>query len=118
MLVLNGGSGPSDKGGRGDDQPDPEIRGTPVSKKYFFGPVWFKNKGGGGGPRASPLDPPLVLSGGRETFLQFFARREEKMNSFRYKCPIKAHMMTKYSLFIRMLFCRSRLNILIFLSIL
>ena len=27
-------------------------------------------------------------------------------------------MMTKYSLFIRMLFCRSRLNILIFLSIL
>ena len=50
MLVLNGGSAPSDKGGRGDDQPDPEIRGTPVSKKYFFGPVWFKNKGGGAGP--------------------------------------------------------------------
>ena len=106
------------RGGRGDGQPDPEIRGTPVSKKYFFGPVWFKSKGGRA-PRASPLDPAsLVLSGGRETFLQFFARREEKMNSFRYKCPITAHMMTKYSLFIRMLFCWSRLNILIFLSIL
>ena len=111
VSALNGRSRPSDKGGGGGGHRDTEIRRTPVSKKNFFSPS-------GGGDRAPPLDPPLVLSGGRETFQQFFARREEKMNSFRYKCPITAHMMTKYSLFIRMLFCRSRLNILIFLSIL
>ena len=62
-----------------------------------MGHYGLKMRGGG---RAPPLDPPLVLSGGRETFLQFFARREEKMNPFRYKCPVRAHMMTKYSLFL------------------
>ena len=30
------------------------LRGTPVTKKYFFGPVWFKNKGGAGPPSLSP----------------------------------------------------------------
>ena len=39
--------------GGGGGHPDPEIRGTPVSKKYFFAlraSVCFKNKGGRGGP--------------------------------------------------------------------
>ena len=37
--------------------------GEPVSKRSIFGPSglsWSKNKGGGGGPWAIPLDPPLV----------------------------------------------------------
>ena len=98
--------------------PDLQIRGEggrssrpwPRSPKKFFSAlrasVWSENKGRLV-PRAPSLDPPLVLSGGRETFQQFFARREEKLNPFRYKCPITAHMMTKYSLFyIRMSFFR------------
>ena len=80
--------------GQGGGPPDPD----PGLQKVFFRPFGpqfgLKIRGGGGrAPRAPPLDPPLVLSGGRETFLQFFARREEKMNSFRYKCPITAHQM-------------------------
>ena len=41
----------------GGSHPDPEIRGGPVSKKFFFSPwdlslVWAL--------QALPLDPPLV----------------------------------------------------------
>ena len=79
--------------GQGGGPPDPD----PGLQKVFFRPFGpqfgLKIRGGARAPRAPPLDPPLVLSGGRETFLQFFARREEKMNSFRYKCPITAHQM-------------------------
>ena len=55
------------RGKGGDGQPDAEIRGTPVSKKYFFGPVWFKNKGGGW--------PPEPLPWIRHWFYQEAARR-------------------------------------------
>ena len=40
-------------GGGGGSHPDPEIRGCPVSKKFFSTPrasIWFKNKGGTPGP--------------------------------------------------------------------
>ena len=45
-------------GGGGGGHPDPEIRGAPVSKRFFrpFGPQFGLNIWGGGGP---PLDPPL-----------------------------------------------------------
>ena len=39
--------------GGGERRPDPETRGGglgAVSKKFFFGPVWSENKGGGGAP--------------------------------------------------------------------
>ena len=37
-TVLSGGSRLSDKGGgEGGSHPDPEIRGGPVLKKFFFG---------------------------------------------------------------------------------
>ena len=52
--------------GGGGGHPNHEItRGTGIEKKFFSAlraSVWFKNKGGGGGPtRALPVDPPLVL---------------------------------------------------------
>ena len=45
--------------------PDPEIRGEgPGLKKKLFSAlrtsVWSENKGGGPGPQAPPLDPPLI----------------------------------------------------------
>ena len=40
--------------GGGECRPDPETRGGgglgAVSTKFFFGPVWSKNKGGEGAP--------------------------------------------------------------------
>ena len=43
--------------------PDHDIRRGPVSKKEPFSnlraSVWSKNRGGGGGGRAPPLDPLL-----------------------------------------------------------
>ena len=52
---------------RGGGHSDPEIRGRgSVSNKYFFGPLGLnfglkiKGRGGGGG-RAPPLDPPLLI---------------------------------------------------------
>ena len=52
----------SDKGG-GAGHPDSEIRGGPVSKKYFFSALWAsfcsKNKGRVRTPWAPLLDPPL-----------------------------------------------------------
>ena len=44
-------------GGGGNDHPDPEMRGTPVSKKFFrpFGPQFgLKIKGGSRGPGSLP----------------------------------------------------------------
>ena len=56
-------------GGRGFGHPDPEIRGCLVPSK-FFGPsglsfVYKEGRlgvGGGVGPRAPPVDPPLDYS--------------------------------------------------------
>ena len=52
----------SDKGG-GAGHPDSEIRGGPVSKKYFFSALWAsfcsKNKGRVRTPWAPLLVPPL-----------------------------------------------------------
>ena len=43
----------------GERRPDPETRGGgglgAVSKKFFFRPVWSKNKGGGGEAPATTL---------------------------------------------------------------
>ena len=51
------------RGRVGDGHLDPEIRGPGLKKKFFSalrGSVWSKNKEGGGGAWASPLDPPLM----------------------------------------------------------
>ena len=47
----------------GGGHPDPEIRGMPGLKKIFFRPFapQFGLKIRGAGPRAPPLDPPLIL---------------------------------------------------------
>ena len=54
-------------GGGVGGHPDPEISGAARSPNRFvrpFGPQFglSKNKGGGGGVRAPPLDPPLNSS--------------------------------------------------------
>ena len=52
------------RGGGGGRHPDSEIRGGPGLKKNFlalWASFWSKNKGGGQGPRALPLDQPLPL---------------------------------------------------------
>ena len=48
--------------GGGNGHPDPEIRGAPVSKKFFSAlraSIWSKYMGLGGGGGKPPLDPPL-----------------------------------------------------------
>ena len=51
-------------GGGGSGHPDPEIRGGPASKIFFFlalrASFRSKNKLGGRAPRAPPLDPLLT----------------------------------------------------------
>ena len=46
------------KGAGGDGHWDPEIRGGRSQK--IFSALWSKNEGGDWGPRAPPLDPPLL----------------------------------------------------------
>ena len=67
IAVVSSRSRPSDKGGGeggGGEfgHPDPEIRGVGRSPKRFVSALrasfWSKNKRG---PRAPPLDPPLVV---------------------------------------------------------
>ena len=58
QVVCSGKSSFSDEVRGGPGHPDPEIRGGPVSKKFFqpFRPQFgLKNK-----PPSPPLDPPLV----------------------------------------------------------
>ena len=61
-AIRSGESRLSDEGGPG--HPDPEIRGRGGRvKKSFFGPQFgLEIRGGGwrGGPRAPPIDPPLI----------------------------------------------------------
>ena len=68
-AYASGGSRPSDKrvvglGGVGGGYPDSEIRGARWSQNKYFSALrasfWSKNKGGGPGPQASPLDPPCL----------------------------------------------------------
>ena len=54
-VFFSGGSRPSDGGGGGEGDLDPEIRRGAVSK------VWSKNKGSPGPTGPPPLDPPLFL---------------------------------------------------------
>ena len=52
-------------GGRGGGHPDPEIRGKPGLKKFFFRPYGpqfgLKIRGGGGWGGGPPWAPPLDL---------------------------------------------------------
>ena len=60
-YIINGGTRISD-GGWGN--PDPEITGEAVSKKFCLALqtlVWFKRRGGIQVPRAPPLGPLLKM---------------------------------------------------------
>ena len=69
LKITSGGCRSSDKGRRvGDGHPNPEKRVEGRLKKTFFRPFGpqfgLKMRGGGGGvPRAPPLDPPLITVG-------------------------------------------------------
>ena len=67
-LLHSGRSRPSEKGGRGVViRPWDEVGGR--TPRIFFSVLrasfWSKNKGGGAGPPAPPLDPPLLQWMGR-----------------------------------------------------
>ena len=63
-YIINGGTRISDGGWGGGGNPDPEITGEAVSKKFCLAlqtSVWFKRRGGIQVPRAPPLGPQLKM---------------------------------------------------------